>query len=131
MYTATIKSVKSALNGSPHIYCESKSGNIYKLKQTVPVEQHANLIARIKSAKVINIQHWIKIKEGEFVPRKQKRLAHHQIEALPDSALKREVKALREELGRRDRTIAKLQLKTIASLRKQIAQLKKDNGGAS
>jgi len=109
MYTATIKSVKSAVNGSPFIYCESKSGNIYKLKQHVPVEQHANLIAKMKAAKVINTQHWMKIKEGEFVPRKQR-----QFKALPDSALKQQVESQRE---------------TIALLRKQIAQLKKDNEG--
>ena len=63
----------------------------------------------MKAAKVINIQHWVKIKEGEFVPRKQK-----QFKALPDSALKQQLESQRE---------------TIASLRKQIAQLKKDNEG--
>jgi len=66
MYTATIKNVASAKNGAPSIYCQSKSGNIYKLKQQVPLQQHARLISQIRSAKVINIQHWIKIKEGEF-----------------------------------------------------------------
>jgi hypothetical protein len=66
MYTATVKNVASAKNNAPAIYCESKSGNIYKLKQQVPLQQHARLISQIKSAKVINIQHWIKVKEGTF-----------------------------------------------------------------
>lgn len=72
MYTATIKAVASAKNGAPSIYCQSKSGNVYKLKQQVPVEEHARLIAQIKSGKVINIQHWIKVKEGEYKPSKPK-----------------------------------------------------------
>ena len=69
MYTATVKNVASAKNNAPAIYCESKSGNIYKLKQQVPLQQHARLIAQITSAKVINIQHWIKVKEGTFTPK--------------------------------------------------------------
>lgn len=72
MYTATIKAVASAKNGAPSIYCQSKSGNVYKLKQQVPVEEHARLIAQIKSGKVINIQHWIKVKEGEYKPKPAK-----------------------------------------------------------
>lgn len=72
MYTATIKAVASAKNGAPSIYCQSKSGNVYKLKQQVPVEQHARLIAKIKSGKVINIKHWIKVKEGEYKPKPAK-----------------------------------------------------------
>ena len=72
MYTATIKNVASAKNGAPSIYCQSKSGNIYKLKQQVPLQEHARVIAQIRSAKVINIQHWIKIKEGEYKPKPAK-----------------------------------------------------------
>ena len=69
MKVATVKNVASAKNNAPAIYCESKSGNIYKLKQQVPLQQHARLISQIKSAKVINIQHWIKVKEGTFTPK--------------------------------------------------------------
>lgn len=72
MYTATIKNVASAKNGAPSIYCQSKSGNIYKLKQQVPLQEHARLIAQIRAGKVINIQHWIKVKEGEYKPKPAK-----------------------------------------------------------
>jgi hypothetical protein len=69
MYTATIKNVAVAKNGTPAIYCESKSGNIYKLRTPVPAERAPTIIAKIKAAKVINIQHWIKVKEGTFTPK--------------------------------------------------------------
>jgi hypothetical protein len=72
MYTATVKNVASAKNNAPAIYCESKSGNIYKLKQQVPLQQHARLISQIRSAKVINIQHWIKVKEGTYIAKPAK-----------------------------------------------------------
>ena len=69
MYTATIKNVAVAKNGTPAIYCESKSGNIYKLRTPVPAERAPTIIAKIKAAKVINIEHWIKVKEGTFTPK--------------------------------------------------------------
>ena len=72
MYTATIKNVAVAKNGTPAIYCESKSGNIYKLRTPVPAERAPTIIAKIKAAKVINIQHWVKVKEGTFTPKPAK-----------------------------------------------------------
>lgn len=109
MNTATIKNVASAKNNAPAIYCESKSGNIYKLKQQVPLKRHARLIAQIWSAKVINIQHWIKIKEGEFKPKPAKALAPRpeykevviNSQAARIRKLQAEVKALKNQLADR------------------------------
>ena len=106
MYTATIKNVASAKNGAPSIYCESKSGNIYKLKQQVPLQQHARLISQIRSAKVINIQHWIKIKEGEFkakpakaqAPRPEYKEVVVKNQAARIKELQAQVKALKNQL---------------------------------
>jgi hypothetical protein len=106
MYTATIKNVASAKNGAPSIYCQSKSGNIYKLKQQVPLQQHARVIAQIRSAKVINIQHWIKIKEGEFkakpakaqAPRPEYKEVVVKNQAARIRELQAEVKALKAQL---------------------------------
>ena len=69
MYTATIKNVAPGKADASAIYCETKSGNIYKLRTSVPAERATTVIAQIKSAKVINIQHWIKVKEGTFTPK--------------------------------------------------------------
>jgi hypothetical protein len=107
MYTATIKNVASAKNGAPSIYCESKSGNIYKLKQQVPLQQHARLISQIRSAKVINIQHWIKIKEGEFkakpakaqAPRPEYKEVVVKNQAARIKELQAQVTALKNQLG--------------------------------
>ena len=106
MYTATIKNVASAKNGAPSIYCQSKSGNVYKLKQQVPLQQHARVIAQIRSAKVINIQHWIKIKEGEFkakpakaqAPRPEYKEVVVKNQAARIKELQAEVKALKAQL---------------------------------
>jgi hypothetical protein len=72
MYTATIKNVAPGKADASAIYCETKSGNIYKLRTSVPAERATTVIAQIKSAKVINIKHWIKIKEGTFTPKPAK-----------------------------------------------------------
>ena len=110
MYTATIKNVASAKNGAPSIYCQSKSGNIYKLKQQVPLQQHARVIAQIRSAKVINIQHWIKIKEGEFkakpakaqAPRPEYKEVVVKNQAARIKELQAQVTALKNQLEARD-----------------------------
>ena len=47
------------------IYCESKSGNVYALRNKVPEDDAPALIARIKAAGVINTTHWVKVREGE------------------------------------------------------------------
>jgi len=72
MNTAIVKNVAVAKNNTPAIYCESKSGNIYKLRTPVPAERAPAIIAKIRSAKVINIKHWIKVKEGTFTPKPAK-----------------------------------------------------------
>jgi len=72
MYTATIKNVAPGKADASAIYCETKSGNVYKLRTSVPAERAPTVIAQIKSAKVINIKHWIKIKEGTFTPKPAK-----------------------------------------------------------
>lgn len=72
MYTATIKNVAPGKADASAIYCETKSGNIYKLRTSVPAERATTVIAQIESAKVINIKHWIKIKEGTFAPKPAK-----------------------------------------------------------
>lgn len=102
MKTATIKNVASAKNNAPAIYCESKSGNIYKLKQQVPLQQHARLISQIRSAKVINIQHWIKVKEGTYIAKPAKAKAprpeYTEVVANKQAARIRELKAQVKEL---------------------------------
>lgn len=72
MNTATIKNVAPAKNGSPAIYCQSKSGNIYKFRTPVPADRAPAIIAKMKTAGVINIAHWIKLKEGTFTPKPAK-----------------------------------------------------------
>lgn len=107
MYTATIKNVASAKNGAPSIYCQSKSGNIYKLKQQVPLQEHARLITQIRAGKVINIQHWIKVKEGEYKPKPAKTKAPRpeykevvvKNQAARIKELQAQVKALKNQLG--------------------------------
>lgn len=113
MYTATIKNVASAKNGAPSIYCQSKSGNIYKLKQQVPLQEHARLIAQIRAGKVINIQHWIKVKEGEYKPKPAKTKAPRpeykevviKRQAARIKELQAQVKELKNELEARDKFI--------------------------
>ena len=107
MNTAIIKHVASAKNNAPAIYCESKSGNVYKLKQQVPLKRHARLISQIRSAKVINIQHWIKVKEGTFIakpakakaPRPEYKEVVVKNQAARIKELQAEVKALKAQLG--------------------------------
>ena len=107
MNTAIIKHVASAKNNAPAIYCESKSGNVYKLKQQVPLKRHARLISQIRSAKVINIQHWIKVKEGTFIakpakakaPRPEYKEVVVKNQAARIRELQAEVKALKAQLG--------------------------------
>jgi hypothetical protein len=65
MAKAIVKRVSLGNKNSQQIYCMSKSGNIYKLKQQVPLQQHARLISQIKAAGVINTTHWVKVREGE------------------------------------------------------------------
>ena len=106
MNTAIIKHVASAKNNAPAIYCESKSGNVYKLKQQVPLKRHARLISQIRSAKVINIQHWIKVKEGTFIakpakakaPRPEYKEVVVKNQAARIRELQAEVKALKAQL---------------------------------
>ena len=107
MYTATVKNVASAKNNAPAIYCESKSGNIYKLRTPVPAERAPAIIAKIKAAKVINIQHWIKVKEGTFAPKpgakaKAPRPEYKEVVVKNQAArikeLQAEVKALKAQL---------------------------------
>lgn len=106
MNTAIIKHVASAKNNAPAIYCESKSGNVYKLKQQVPLKRHARLISQIRSAKVINIQHWIKVKEGTFIakpakakaPRPEYKEVVVKNQAARIKELQAEVKALKAKL---------------------------------
>lgn len=113
MYTATIKDVASAKNGAPSIYCQSKSGNIYKLKQQVPLQEHARLIAKIRAGKVINIQHWIKVKEGEYKPKPAKTKAPRpeykevviKNQAARIKELQAQVKELKNQLAARDEWI--------------------------
>lgn len=52
------------------IYCKSKSGNVYALRNKVPEDDAPALIARIKAAGVINTTHWVKVREGEKPQRK-------------------------------------------------------------
>ena len=47
------------------LYCKSKSGNVYKFRTPVPADRAATIIAKIKSAEVINTKHWIKLQEGK------------------------------------------------------------------
>lgn len=113
MYTATIKNVAAAKNGAPAIYCESKSGNIYKLRTPVPAERAPQIIAKIKSAKIINIKHWIKVKEGTFTPKPAKAKAPRpeykevvvKNQAARIKELQAQVKELKNELEARDKFI--------------------------
>ena len=65
MYKATVKHVATGKNDSSALYCESKSGNVYKFRTPVPADRAPTIIAKIKSAKVINTKHWIKLQEGK------------------------------------------------------------------
>ena len=106
MYTATIKNVAPGKADASAIYCETKSGNIYKLRTSVPAERATTVIAQIKSAKVINIQHWIKVKEGTFTPKPAKTKAprpEYKEVVIKDQAarikeLQAQVKALKAQL---------------------------------
>jgi len=69
MYKATVKHVATGKNDSSALYCESKSGNVYKFRTAVPADRAPTIIAKIKSAKVINTKHWIKVKEGTYTPK--------------------------------------------------------------
>ena len=106
MKVATIKNVAVGKRDASTIYCESKSGNIYKLRASVPAARAPTIIAQIRSAKVINIQHWIKIKEGEFKAKPTKAKAPHpeykevvvKNQAARIRELQAEVKALKAQL---------------------------------
>jgi hypothetical protein len=65
MYKATVKHVAMGKNEPTALYCKSKSGNVYKFRTPVPADRAPTIIAKIKSAKVINTKHWIKVKEGK------------------------------------------------------------------
>lgn len=65
MYKATVKHVAMGKNEPTALYCKSKSGNVYKFRTPVPADRAATIIAKIKSAEVINTKHWIKLQEGK------------------------------------------------------------------
>jgi hypothetical protein len=67
MNTAIVKNVACAKNGSPTLFVESKSGNVYKFNTSVPADRAPTIIAKIKAAGVINIKLWTKVREGVFV----------------------------------------------------------------
>ena len=100
MNTATIKNVAVGKRDASTIYCESKSGNIYKLRASVPAARAPTIIAQIKSSKVINIQHWIKIKEGTFIakPAKAPRPEYKEVVVKNQAARIRELQAEVKEL---------------------------------
>ena len=64
MATATVKNVSLGKKNAQQIYCMSKSGNVYALKNNAAGNKQ-HLIARIKAAGVINTTHWVKVREGE------------------------------------------------------------------
>ena len=67
MNTAIVKNVACAKNGSPTLFVESKSGNVYKFNTSVPADRAPTIIAKIKAAGVINIKLWTKVREGRYV----------------------------------------------------------------
>ena len=69
MAKATVKNVSLGKKNAQQIYCMSKSGNVYALKNNVAGNKQ-HLIARIKAAGVINTTHWVKVREGEKPQRK-------------------------------------------------------------
>ena len=66
MNTATVKNVSAGKVDATAIYCESKSGNIYKLKALLQAERVPTVINKIKAGGTINVKHWTKLKEGTF-----------------------------------------------------------------
>jgi len=66
MSQAIPKYVRTGKN-STGIYALIKNGNVYKLKAHVDTASIPAVIAKIKAAKVINIKHWIKVKEGAAI----------------------------------------------------------------
>jgi len=86
MNTAIVKNVACAKNGSPTLFVESKSGNVYKLNASVPADRAPTIIAKIKAAGVINIKLWTKVREGRYVkPEPRPRLTRDKYIALHGS----------------------------------------------
>ena len=64
MATATVKNVSLGKKNAQQIYCMSKSGNVYALKNNVAGNKQ-HLMNRILKAGVIDTNQWVKVREGE------------------------------------------------------------------
>lgn len=71
MAKATVKEVRmgntteACAEEFRNIYCQTKSGNVYVLRNKLPEDDGFALVKRIKAAGVINTTHWVKVREGE------------------------------------------------------------------
>ena len=58
-----IRNLRTGKHDQTAIYALSNSGNVYKLKQPVPVEKHKHLAEMIKKANFeITLKLWTKVK---------------------------------------------------------------------
>lgn len=58
-----VKALRRGTQDHTAIYALSNSGNVYKLKQPVPVERHKELAGMIKKANFeITLKRWTKVK---------------------------------------------------------------------
>lgn len=64
MSKATVKHVAVGKNDGTQIYCKSKSGIVYALRNKVPAKNVHVVCERIREAGVINTKQWVKIREG-------------------------------------------------------------------
>lgn len=61
-----VKALKAGKQDRTAIYALSNTGNVYKLKQPVPVERHKHLAEMIKKADFeITLKLWTKVKVAE------------------------------------------------------------------
>ena len=81
MATATVKNVSLGKKNAQQIYCMSKSGNVYALKNNVAGNKQ-HLMDRILKAGVIDTNQWVKVREGEKPLTRDQYLAKHG--SLPD-----------------------------------------------
>jgi hypothetical protein len=118
MYKATVKHVAMGKNEPTALYCKSKSGNVYKFRTPVPVKNAPTIIAKIKSAKVINTKHWIKLAEGKAPTAPTIESLSHELTACESLAehyrdqtemLKEEIAELTADLGAQQDRINELE----------------------